>query len=543
MSMKYSKTILLVEDESLIAKIEKKMLEAHGYNTIVANTGEAAIDIFRKNNAIDLILMDIGLGSGIDGTETAGIILKDHEVPLLFLSSHTEAETVTKTENITSYGYVVKNSGITVLDAAIKMAFKLFESYKNSKKELVKRKHAEGMFKLNEARLESVLRISQHSVENIHELFEFALGEAIKLTGSKVGYIFLYDENKKEFILNTWSEKVMSQYAADEPQIIYQLENMGVLNEVVKQRKPININDFTAWNSLRKEIPQGYDQFNKFLAIPVFSKEQIVAVVGLANKENDYNDSEISQLNLMIDAVWKIVIRKQAEDLLRANENRIRIIFENIPIGMFQSTPEGKFIYVNPATATMLGYDSQEELIRITNQTSIAETIYEDPARRPLLINQVEYDHGNWNIFETRFRRKDGRIIDAILSFSEPEEPSSGQTFLYGFIQDITERKAMERELIGAKEQAEAANRAKSIFLANMSHELRTPMNGIIGFTHLMQLSGLNKEQAEFNKMVKISSEHLLEIINDMLDLSIIEINKLRDCVKSNRKSFCYLKN
>jgi len=82
--MKYSKTILLVEDESLIAKIEKKMLEAHGYNTIVANTGEAAIDIFRKNNAIDLILMDIGLGSGIDGTETAGIILKDHEVPLLF---------------------------------------------------------------------------------------------------------------------------------------------------------------------------------------------------------------------------------------------------------------------------------------------------------------------------------------------------------------------------------------------------------------------------------------------------------------------------
>ncbi|MEK6884169.1 MAG: PAS domain S-box protein, partial [Nanoarchaeota archaeon] len=88
----------------------------------------------------DLILMDIDLGNGIDGTETATQILKQLEVPILFLSSHTEREVVRKTETITSYGYVVKNSGFTVLDASIKMAFKLFDAHENIKN---KKEHLE----------------------------------------------------------------------------------------------------------------------------------------------------------------------------------------------------------------------------------------------------------------------------------------------------------------------------------------------------------------------------------------------------------------
>jgi len=122
------KTILLVEDEIINAMLVKDSLEKYGYTVIHAITGEQTIDIFRKNNDIDLILMDIDLGKGLDGTEAADIILKEHDIPVVFLSSHTEPEVVEKTEKITSYGYVVKNSSITVLDASIKMAFKLFEA-------------------------------------------------------------------------------------------------------------------------------------------------------------------------------------------------------------------------------------------------------------------------------------------------------------------------------------------------------------------------------------------------------------------------------
>ncbi len=132
MSGDKKKTILLVEDEIIIAMAEKMTLEKYGYNIVTAITGEQAVDIISKQieqqTHIDLILMDIDLGYGIDGTQAAQMILEKYDIPIVFLSSHSEPEIVGKTENITSYGYVVKNSGITVLDASIKMAFKLFEA-------------------------------------------------------------------------------------------------------------------------------------------------------------------------------------------------------------------------------------------------------------------------------------------------------------------------------------------------------------------------------------------------------------------------------
>ncbi len=126
MNDKRLKTILLVEDEALIALSEKMMLEKYQYRVVLAYTGEQAIAMAAKMPEIDLILMDIDLGRGMDGTQAAACILEERLLPVVFLSSHVEKEIVEKTETITSYGYVVKNSGITILDASIKMAFKLF---------------------------------------------------------------------------------------------------------------------------------------------------------------------------------------------------------------------------------------------------------------------------------------------------------------------------------------------------------------------------------------------------------------------------------
>ena len=133
MNNKEQKTILLVDDEVTVALKDAMQLTNYGYNVITAYNGKKAIEVVNSNSPpIDLILMDINLTEEMDGTEAAKIILKDHDIPLLFHSTYTDREVVDKTENITSYGYVVKN-GITVLDASIKMAFKLHESYQNLK--------------------------------------------------------------------------------------------------------------------------------------------------------------------------------------------------------------------------------------------------------------------------------------------------------------------------------------------------------------------------------------------------------------------------
>jgi two-component sensor histidine kinase len=120
--------ILLVEDEAIIALAEAATLKRGGYSVAIAPTGERAIELVERGEPVDLVLMDIDLGGGMDGTQTAQVLLSKRDMPVIFLSSHTEPEVVALTDKITSYGYVVKNSGETVLFASIKMAFRLYEA-------------------------------------------------------------------------------------------------------------------------------------------------------------------------------------------------------------------------------------------------------------------------------------------------------------------------------------------------------------------------------------------------------------------------------
>jgi PAS domain S-box-containing protein len=130
------KNILLVEDDTIVAMTQSMDLQAYGYNVIHAAKGHQALSALKQMDVlIDLILMDIDLGEEKDGAEIAKMILQEYDIPLIFLSSHTEREVVAKTENITFYGYVVKLSGIIVLDASIKMAFRLHEANQKLKQQ------------------------------------------------------------------------------------------------------------------------------------------------------------------------------------------------------------------------------------------------------------------------------------------------------------------------------------------------------------------------------------------------------------------------
>ncbi len=158
MSIETSRVILLVEDEAIIALAEKQILEKYGYKVLWAASGEKAVENVETRPEIDLVLMDINLGSGQDGTQTAVQILALRELPLIFLSSHTERDVVEKTEGISSYGYIVKNSGETVLIASIKMAFRLFNAR-------LKEKEKDTELRAYEERLLVSDKIFTHSID------------------------------------------------------------------------------------------------------------------------------------------------------------------------------------------------------------------------------------------------------------------------------------------------------------------------------------------------------------------------------------------
>jgi PAS domain S-box-containing protein len=184
-------------------------------------------------------------------------------------------------------------------------------------RDITARKLAEEELKLDEARLESLLRISQYKAESTREFLDYSLQEAIKLTGSKIGYIYLYNEEKKEFTLNSWSKEVMKECTVISPQTVYQLDKTGIWGEVVRQRKPIIVNDYQAPHPLKKGYPDGHANLYRWMSVPVFSEDRIVAVVGIANKDVDYSRADVRQLTLLLESVWKYAERERAEEVLK----------------------------------------------------------------------------------------------------------------------------------------------------------------------------------------------------------------------------------
>ena len=225
--------------------------------------------------------------------------------------------------------------------------------------DITQQKQAVDEIKRNEARLASLLRISQYSFKSIQDLLDFALHEVITLTNSKIGYIYFYDQEKREFALNTWSREVMKECAIIEPQTLYHLEKTGIWGEAVRQRRPIIVNDFQAPNPLKKGYPEGHAGIDKYLTVPVFSDQQIVAVVGIANKATDYDESDALQLTLLMDAVWRIADRRRVQEALRASEERYRMVADYTYDMEYWVSPDRKIRYMSPACERLTGYPAQ----------------------------------------------------------------------------------------------------------------------------------------------------------------------------------------
>jgi PAS domain S-box-containing protein len=167
--------------------------------------------------------------------------------------------------------------------------------------------------KLNELRMGSLYNISQYPFTTEQDFLDYALHEVIILSGSAFGYIYFYSEKQRQFTLNSWSQAVMKECSVLEQNTMYDLDSTGMWGEAVRQRQPILINDFQAHHPLKKGLPAGHVPMQRFLTIPVIVEGVIVAVVGIANKQCDYVEADIMQLNIFMDAVWKVVARKRAE--------------------------------------------------------------------------------------------------------------------------------------------------------------------------------------------------------------------------------------
>lgn len=179
------KTILLVDNHTNSVTVVSRQLEKFGYTVIYAYTGEEAIDRAKRHETVDLILMDVTLGNGMDGAEAAKQILTTRNIPIVFLSSHTECDIIEKFQDITHYGFVLKNADEFVLQSTIGMAFKLFEVQQQLKNELHERKRVDKTLLESEQQYRDLVECSLEAVVvHVDGSIVYANQSAVRMFGT-----------------------------------------------------------------------------------------------------------------------------------------------------------------------------------------------------------------------------------------------------------------------------------------------------------------------------------------------------------------------
>jgi PAS domain S-box-containing protein len=238
---------------------------------------------------------------------------------------------------------------------------------------------------------------------------------------------------------------------------------------------------------------------------------------------------------------------KLVNEALSASESRLSQFLEALPVGVSVYNPDGSIAYFNQTAGELLGADtiseSTAEQLAATYQLYVANTDELYPPDNLPILRALKGEFVKVDDVEIR---QDGKIIAIEINTTPIFDASGNIAYAIAAFQDISDRKQAEKiladyqrtleaqiderteQLQQAKQAAEAANKAKSTFLANMSHELRTPLNSILGFAQIMEPSpNLTVENQENMRIIRRSGEHLLTLINEVLDLSKIEAGRM----------------
>jgi PAS domain S-box-containing protein len=212
------------------------------------------------------------------------------------------------------------------------------------------------------------------------------------------------------------------------------------------------------------------------------------------------------------------IINQQIEQ----SEKKFRVAFKTSPDAInINRISDGLYIDINDGFTNLMGYTEDD----VRGKTSIELNVWVNPKDRNRLVNALLENEFVSNL-EAQFRRKDGSVTTALMSASFIEV--NKEKYILSISRDISERKESEEKLKKAMEKAEESDLLKSAFLANMSHEIRTPMNAILGFSQLLKEKRIEPEkQDKFLDIIVSRSKNLLQIINDIIDISKIEANQL----------------
>jgi PAS domain S-box-containing protein len=495
--------VLIVEDEHLIAIDLAATVERYDYEVIgIVSSGEEAVAMTELHHP-DIVLMDIMLSGKFDGIEAARQISLRFDTPFIYVTASSDPETIARAKITKPYGYITKPYEDQAVFTAMETAL-----YKS---------HAERELKMGREWLEAVLRGINECVITVDLMgrITYMNSTAEKLLG--VSFKFAAGKNKDE-IFTIVKAPDASRFRAGE----------GASQGVIMVSCPRCTLTTQKGESINVELT------TSIIAGANAELEGVVLVLRDITESISYErvlEKAAEEWRRTFDSIANgIALIDYDGDILRCN-----LMFSVLVSASFMDCVGEKFysfFHIDAAKDLTL-----EELFHVVSQKkSRHETLFSqgqrwfyaaiDPllgSRKDMLGGILVISEGTEKVnIEKELERYRLHLEDLVKSRTEELERTN--TIL---TEEISMRRLMQNQLVQAKEAAEQASRSKSEFLANMSHELRTPLNSIIGFAKLMKMGVDPSELGQYLGNIVNSGEHLLRLINELLDYAKIEAGKL----------------
>ncbi|MDW7733062.1 MAG: PAS domain-containing protein, partial [Methanolobus sp.] len=305
------------------------------------------------------------------------------------------------------------------------------------------RKHAEQLIHLNELRLETLLELYQMQDASMHDIAEFTVQKVVELTGSKLGYLEFLNEDDSVLEMYQWSHEDMNIVPRNDEPFIHPIRSNGIWGEAIRERKPVIVNKHYVSDSDGSVYSRSSVTLLRHVTIPIFESEQVVAVVSVANKDSDYDESDVRQITLLMEGMWKLIQYKHTSDVL-IEALKMRRVLESImsssPAVVFLWRPEKdwpvEFVSEN---ISQFGYGVEEF---ISGKLIYGDIIHPSDLERVRQgMDRVAKEGFSDFSQEYRILTKSGQVrwVDerTLVHYNKKGE----MDYLQGIIVDVTERK------------------------------------------------------------------------------------------------------
>ncbi|MCX6666578.1 MAG: PAS domain S-box protein, partial [Euryarchaeota archaeon] len=375
----------------------------------------------------------------------------------------------------------------------------------------------------HEIHLENLFAL--YKMENVtdKEIFNFTLQATLKSTQSELGFIETMSKAEMVETIQAWSKQVAGQCNIMDKTVQFPITQTGLLEEIVRQRKPLIVNDYESSTEFKKGYLTGPVPIKRFLGIPIFSADRIVAVGVVANKMAEYTESDVKYFSSLLHEMWNCIERKQAGDALNESEERHRVLFESSQDALMTiEPPSWNFTSGNPATLELFKAKSEEEF---TSQGPGGLSPERQPDGRPSAEKakeMIETAIRNGScFFEWTHKRLDGEDFSATVLLSRIKQGE--KVFLQATVRDITEMKEIQQKLIKAYDEVKKLAKQKNDFINQLGHDLKNPLGPIINLLPIVTEDTKDSKLLEVLDVINRNAMYMKELVMNTLALAQLE--------------------